>query len=53
MIDFELQEVPAENILMVKMKAAGAVADRISDVLNQNFTANHFVMGNKVRSAPR
>jgi SecD/SecF fusion protein len=45
--DFELQEVPSENILMVRVKHAGAVADQVTDVLNRKFAANHFVMESK------
>ena len=42
--DFQLQEVPSEKILMVRVKQAGAVADQVAAMLKRGIPANSFVI---------
>ena len=41
--DFQLQEVPSERILMVRVKQAGGVAGQVSAMLKRGIPANNFV----------
>ncbi|MCB2148629.1 MAG: protein translocase subunit SecD [Deltaproteobacteria bacterium] len=49
--DVELQEVPDEHILMVRVKqvgpSAGPTADAVAAILNGKIAANHFTMQSK------
>jgi SecD/SecF fusion protein len=49
--DYELQEVPAERILMVRIKQTGPSiakdADAVADILKDNIKDNHFTMESK------
>ena len=45
--DFELQEVPAERILMVKIKQAAGAADQVAGILKRKLASNNFVMESK------
>ncbi|MDA8139485.1 MAG: protein translocase subunit SecF, partial [Desulfobacteraceae bacterium] len=49
--DYELQEVPSENVLMVRIKASeqtiGTAAEQVTAVLNTSLADNHFTLESK------